>query len=44
VPLEDASNYEMQYIAIASAVFNVLFFVGFSALVGQADKAAAWLF
>lgn len=44
VPLEEVQQSEMQYIALVAAVFNVLFFVGFSALVGQADKAAAWLF
>jgi NADH-quinone oxidoreductase subunit N len=44
VPLQSNDNYQMKCIALAAALFNTLFFAGFSVLLNYADKAAAWLF
>jgi NADH-quinone oxidoreductase subunit N len=44
VPLDQNVQPEMQYIAFGAAVFNFLFFVGFTPFLAVAEKAASWLF
>jgi NADH-quinone oxidoreductase subunit N len=44
IPLDKNVQPEMAYIALAAALFNMFFFVGFAPLLNLADKAASWLF
>jgi NADH-quinone oxidoreductase subunit N len=44
VPLVKNTQSEFRYIAFGAALFNLVFFIGFSPFIAVAERAASWLF